>query len=53
MVAGRFMEWIDSNLWGIFAMPLGLLLCFGAPLVVWLLAELRGDEQPSDDEKKR
>jgi hypothetical protein len=38
------MEWLDSNLWGIFAMPVGLFLCFGAPLAVWLLAELRGDD---------
>ena len=30
----------DLNLWGIFAMPLGLTLCFGSALLVWIKAEL-------------
>ena len=29
----------DLNLWGIFAMPVGLLLGFGPVLVAWMLRE--------------
>ncbi len=29
----------DLNLWGIFAMPVGLLLGFGPVLVAWILRE--------------
>jgi hypothetical protein len=31
----------DLSLWGIFAMPVGLLVCFGPALLVWIKAELR------------
>jgi hypothetical protein len=26
------------------AMPIGVLICFGPALIVWVLAELKGDE---------
>jgi hypothetical protein len=31
----------DMNLWGIFAMPVGVLLCFGPVLVAWMIVEFR------------
>lgn len=31
----------DLSLWGIFAMPVGLLVCFGPALLVWIKAEMR------------
>jgi hypothetical protein len=37
---GSMMAALDSNIWGFIAMPLGLLLCFGPGLFVWLKAEL-------------
>jgi hypothetical protein len=46
------MEWLDANIWGIFAMPVGLFLCFGVPLVVWLIAEWRGDKPDVDRDKR-
>lgn len=30
----------DLSLWGIFAMPVGLVLCFGPALLVWIRMEL-------------
>lgn len=30
---------IDSNIWGFLAMPLGVVLCFGPGLVVWVKEE--------------
>jgi hypothetical protein len=30
---------IDSNIWGFLAIPVGLLVCFGPALLVWLKAE--------------
>ena len=32
-------EFIDANIWGIIAMPFGLLLCFWPALVAWVKAE--------------
>jgi hypothetical protein len=42
----------DSNLnfWGLIAVPVGLLICFGVGLLVWLRDELRA--APEDEEKK-
>ena len=31
--------WIDSNIWGFLAMPLGVAVCFGPVLLVWLKEE--------------
>jgi hypothetical protein len=28
-----------------FAMPIGVLICFGPALVVWLIAEIKGSEK--------
>ena len=40
---------LDSNIWGFIAMPVGLLLCFGPGLLVWLKAEL---ETPPPDKRE-
>ena len=34
-----FME--DMNWWGVLAMPIGVVLCFGPVIVAWALAERR------------
>ena len=34
-------DYIDDNFWGVLAMPVGLLICFGPVLVAWALAEFR------------
>jgi hypothetical protein len=31
--------WIDSNIWGFLAMPVGVAVCFGPVLLVWLKKE--------------
>ena len=43
---------MDVNLWGIFAMPVGLLLGFGPVLIAWMLHE-RGNasKNPPKDRK--
>jgi hypothetical protein len=30
---------VDSNIWGFLAVPVGLLLCFGPALFVWIKKE--------------
>lgn len=44
------MDAIDSNVWGLLAMPMGLLVCFGPVLVAWVIAECRSasQEHPKD-----
>lgn len=34
-----------------FAMPFGILLCFGPALVVWVLAEMKSPKSDSGDAK--
>lgn len=46
------MDYFDINLWGIFAMPVGLILCFGPALVVWLVQELGGNRQDRTRDRK-
>jgi hypothetical protein len=42
----------DSNLnfWGLLCVPVGVTICFGLALLVWLRDELRAG--PEDEEKK-
>ena len=42
----------DLNLWGIFAMPVGLLLCFWPALLAWLSAE-RASKTTTEPTPKR
>ncbi len=41
----------DLNLWGLIVVPVGVTICFGLPLLVWLLQELRAE--PEDDGTKK
>jgi len=34
---------MNSNIWGLLAMPLGVLLCFGPALFAWVKAECQSD----------
>lgn len=34
---------IDMNLWGWFAVPVGVLIGFSPVIILWLIAELRGE----------
>ena len=34
---------LDSNIWGWLALPTGLVICFAPPIILWLIAELRGE----------
>jgi hypothetical protein len=38
---GRFMD----KFWSIFAMPIGLFICFGPALLVWLRMELTAKDE--------
>lgn len=40
---------IDSNVWDLLTMPLGVLICFGPALAVWVRAELR---TPKSEKRK-
>jgi len=41
----------DVNLWGIFVVPIGLTICFGPALFVWLKEELRSGASDKSDKK--
>ena len=43
------MDAIDSNIWGLLAMPVGLLVCFGPVLLAWVITERR---RPSGEHHK-
>jgi len=36
---------LDTNIWGLLAMPLGVLLCFGPVLVLWIKEERRSKSE--------
>jgi hypothetical protein len=40
----------DLSIWGVLAMPLGVALCFGPALLVWLKDELGGSKEHEDRE---
>ena len=43
----------DLSIWGVIAMPLGVAICFGPALAVWLKEEMRGgDGEEKDDHRK-
>jgi hypothetical protein len=35
--------------WSLFAMPIGLLICFGPAILVWLFSDSKAPEAPSAD----
>ena len=38
----------DLSIWGVLAMPLGVALCFGPAILVWLKEEFGGSEKNKD-----
>jgi len=38
----------DLSIWGVLAMPTGVVLCFGPALLVWLRQELGASEKDKD-----
>jgi hypothetical protein len=38
---------IDNNIWGLLAVPVGVLLGFGPAIVAWLLRSYRRTNRPS------
>jgi hypothetical protein len=41
----------DSNVWGFLAIPVGLALCFGPPLLLWIRRECSSKADPKDDKR--
>ena len=39
------MEDTNLNLWGLIVVPVGLTICFGLALCVWLVEELRAEPE--------
>jgi hypothetical protein len=40
-----------TNYWGLFVVPVGVILCFGPALIAWALTEDRA-EPPSDQKRQ-
>ncbi|HWN93455.1 MAG TPA: hypothetical protein VNT99_00360 [Methylomirabilota bacterium] len=41
------------NWWGVYAMPVGVAICFGPVIIAWALAERRKDVPPQNERKER
>jgi hypothetical protein len=50
---GGFMTDIDLNLWGLIVVPVGLTICFGLALLVWLRDELRAGPEEEKSERRQ
>jgi len=37
---------MDANIWGLLAMPVGVLFCFGPALAVWAILEFKSSSRP-------
>ena len=46
----RIADMVHDKFWSIFAMPIGVLLCFGPCIITWILS---GTEKPAQDEPAR
>jgi len=44
---------IDLNLWGLIVVPVGLTICFGLALLVWLRDELRAGPEEEKSERRQ
>jgi len=42
----------DLSIWGVIAMPVGVAICFGPALVVWLKDELRGQSEDNKEDPR-
>lgn len=40
------------NWWGVYAFPVGTVICFGPVLVAWVLAERKSSERAPQKKKK-
>src|ERR1044071_5789481 len=38
----------DLSIWGVIAMPIGVMICFGPALIVWLKEEFKSGDDDSD-----
>jgi len=38
----------DLSIWGVIGMPVGVAICFGPALFMWLRAELKSPEKDKD-----
>lgn len=41
----------DSNYWGVLALPVGLVFCFGPALFVWVILEARSGSSKDDKDE--
>jgi hypothetical protein len=46
------MEDTNFNFWGLIVVPVGLSICFGYALCVWLLQELRAEPEDKQDKPR-
>jgi hypothetical protein len=46
-------DFSDVNVWGIFAMPVGVALCFGPAMLVWWLMEGRKQQQQKPEPARK
>jgi hypothetical protein len=47
-----FMEDTNLNLWGLIVVPVGLVICFGLALLVWLRDELRAGSEEKQEKPR-
>jgi hypothetical protein len=45
----RDMHYFDINIWGLLALPVGLTLCFGPALLVWVKEEFFSSDSKTPD----
>jgi hypothetical protein len=46
--AAAFMD----KFWSIMAMPIGVLVCFGPVIILWLFSELKSPPSDNDEDRK-
>ena len=42
----------DLSIWGVIALPVGVAICFGPALFMWLKAELRTEPVDKDEDRR-
>jgi hypothetical protein len=46
------LDYLDSNIWGLLVVPVGVLICFGPVIIPWIIAELRSPQSDKPEEKR-
>jgi hypothetical protein len=46
------MEDTNYNFWGLLVVPVGVSICFGFALLVWLRAEIRAEPEDKQDKPR-